>query len=105
LPEESDYFVLKPRHSGFYCTALELLLQNLQTKLLVMVGFAANICVLFTANDAHMRGLDVWVPSDCVGSNSPELTSAALEQMKLVSSARIDPSDVIDFEALKTEPR
>jgi len=103
LPEDSDYFVLKPRHSGFYCTALELLLENLGAKLLIMVGFAANICVLFTANDAHMRGLDVWVPGDCVGSNSPELTRAALEHMKVVSSARIDPSDAIDFAALKAK--
>src|SRR5690606_12551283 len=28
-PEEDDYFVLKPRHSGFYCTALEILLEYL----------------------------------------------------------------------------
>lgn len=97
VPREKDYFVLKPRHSAFYCTALELLLDSLGARSLILVGFAANICVLFTANDAHMRGYDVWVPADCVASNSPELTKQALEQMRLVSSARVEPSTDIDF--------
>ena len=100
VPRENDYFVLKPRHSAFYCTALELLLDSLGTRTLVLVGFAANICVLFTANDAHMRGYDVWVPGDCVASNSPELTQQALEQMRLVSAARIEASTEVDFESL-----
>lgn len=100
VPRDNDYFVLKPRHSAFFCTALELLLDNLGSRTLVLVGFAANICVLFSANDAHMRGYDVWVPADCVASNTPELTSQALEQMRLVSRARIEPSRELDFEAL-----
>lgn len=97
VPEDSDYFVLKPRHSGFYCTALQLLLENLGARRLILVGFAANICVLFTANDAHMRGYEVWVPSDCVASNSPELTRQALEHMRLVSSAHIEASSDIEL--------
>jgi nicotinamidase-related amidase len=105
VPRENDYFVLKPRHSAFYCTALELLLDSLGTRSLVVVGFAANICVLFTANDAHMRGYDVWIPSDCVASNSPELTRQALEHMRLVSAARVEPSTDIDFDTWSTGTR
>lgn len=100
VPDEADYFVLKPRHSAFYCTALELLLEQLGVDRLVLVGFAANICVLFTAHDAHMRGYRVWVPSDCVASNSPELTRQALAHVSHVSSARTDPSTEIDFDRL-----
>jgi nicotinamidase-related amidase len=102
-PEPSDYFVLKPRHSGFFCTALELLLDRLQTKTLVLVGFATNICVLFTANDAHMRGYDVIVPRDCTASNSNSLTAQALEQLRLVMSARTDESTSLDFKTLGRE--
>src|ERR1051325_2750647 len=29
LPDEDDYFVLKPKHSGFYSTTLDLLLMHL----------------------------------------------------------------------------
>lgn len=88
-PGLRDYFVLKPRHSGFYCTALELLLQQLSVRTVILAGFATNICVLFTANDAHMRQLEVVVASDCTASNSPELTEQALEQMRIVSTAQI----------------
>jgi nicotinamidase-related amidase len=96
-PVETDYFVLKPRHSGFYCTALQLLLQSLQVRRLILVGFATNICVLFTANDAHMRGYDVLVASDCTASNTPELTNQALEQMRVVSGAVITPSEELEL--------
>lgn len=99
-PAGGDYFVLKPRHSGFYCTALELLLEQLAVKKLILVGFATNICVLFTASDAHMRGYEVIVPSDCTASNTPELTQQALDHMRIVSSARILPSTELDLEQL-----
>jgi nicotinamidase-related amidase len=51
-PEESDYFVLKPKHSGFFSTTLETLLRYLETQTLILTGIAGNFCVLFTANDA-----------------------------------------------------
>src|SRR5690606_23976661 len=49
-PDEDDYFVLKPKHSGFFSTTLDILLSYLQVKTLILTGVAANICVLFTAN-------------------------------------------------------
>lgn len=91
-PHSSDYFVLKPRHSGFYSTPLQLLLESLNIRRLILVGFATNICVLFTANDAHMRGYETLVASDCTASNTPELTRQALEHMRLVSRATIVPA-------------
>jgi nicotinamidase-related amidase len=96
-PTENDYFVLKPRHSGFYCTALELLLDQLGSEILVLVGFATNICVLFTANDARMRGYRVLVPKDCAASNSEELTAAALAHLQTVNEADTRASTEIDF--------
>jgi nicotinamidase-related amidase len=56
-PHESDYFVLKPKHSGFFSTALDTLLEYLGVESVILAGIAANICVLFTANDAYMRDL------------------------------------------------
>src|SRR5436190_3761111 len=66
LPRKDDYFVLKPKHSGFYSTTLDTLLRYLGTKRLIITGMATNICVLFTANDAYMRDFRLWVPGDCV---------------------------------------
>ena len=59
-PEEDDYFVLKPMHSGFFDSALELLLRKLDARQLVLAGFAGNICVLFTANDAYLRDFELF---------------------------------------------
>lgn len=99
-PDEDDYFVLKPKHSGFYSTTLDLLLKYLQAKTLILTGIAGNNCVLFTANDAYMRDFRLLVPSDCVASNSDQENRVALEQMRQVLKADIRPSAEIDFAAL-----
>src|SRR5207247_3704918 len=54
-PEDDDYFVLKPKHSGFFSTSLGLLLRRLGSETLILAGWAGDICILFTASDAHMR--------------------------------------------------
>lgn len=71
-PEEDDFFILKPKHSGFFSTNLDVLLNELQVGTLLITGIAGNICVLFTANDAHMREYNVIVPRDCIASNTLE---------------------------------
>jgi nicotinamidase-related amidase len=88
-PDKDDYFVLKPKHSGFYSSTLDILLRYLGVETVVLTGVAANICVLFTANDAYMRDLHLVVPADCVASNTREENDYALEQMKRVLKADI----------------
>ncbi len=100
-PEEDDYFVLKPKHSGFFSTALDTLLEYLGVKAVVLAGVAANNCVLFTANDAYMRDLHLAVPSDCVASNTEEDNRNALDQMRKVLKADTRPSTDLSFEALR----
>jgi len=99
-PEEDDYFVLKPKHSGFFSTTLDILLNYLEVKAVILTGIAANICVLFTANDAYMRDFHLAVPCDCVGSNTEAENRHAMEQMRTVLKADIRPSTQITFEAL-----
>jgi nicotinamidase-related amidase len=104
-PQEGDYFVLKPQHSGFFCTPLELLLSDLGARGLVVVGFATDLCVLITAHDAHMRGYKLWVPSDCTASNSAKLTSNALLHLRSALHAQTPSSTAIDFERIDRELR
>jgi nicotinamidase-related amidase len=101
LPEEDDYFVLKPKHSGFFSTTLDVLLDYLKARTLVITGIAGNICVLFTANDAYMRDFNLYVPRDCVASNDPEDNRHALEQIRTVLKAEITPSSELNLEAVK----
>ena len=99
-PAEDDYFVLKPKHSGFYSTTLDLLLAYLGAKTLILTGIAGNICVLFTANDAYMRDYHLVVPADCVASNTPKENKEALALMQKVLKADIRPSPELDFQQL-----
>ncbi len=100
-PDEEDYFVLKPKNSGFYSTTLEILLEHLQCKTLILTGVATDNCILFTANDAYMRDFNLVVPSDCVASVDAEENKHALKHIKRVLKADTQPSTKIDFEKLK----
>jgi len=97
LPDEDDYFVLKPKHSGFYSTTLSLLLTHLTAKNLILTGIAGNNCVLFTANDAYMRDFKLFIPADCVVSNTEEENEHALTQMQTVLKADITNSTELDL--------
>ncbi len=81
-PRDGDYFIIKPQFSGFYATNLPVLLPKLGVDRLVLTGIAADICVLFTAADAHMRDYRLWIPEDAVAAQSPERRRWALEIMK-----------------------
>ncbi len=100
LPEEDDYFVLKPKHSGFYSTTLDTLLDYLKVKTLILTGMAGNICVLFTASDAFMRDFHLVVPADCVASIEPEENDVALRQMQRILHADVTPSIDLDLRHL-----
>jgi nicotinamidase-related amidase len=103
LPDENDYFVLKPKHSGFYNTTLDLLLEHLQAKTLVIAGMATDVCVLFTAADAYMRDFRVIIPRDCVTALTPAAHRAALAHMRTTIKAEIVDSRRIDFSKLSKD--
>jgi len=86
-PGEDDYFVLKPLHSGFYTTTLDLLLRELGSRRLVVCGVATEGCVLFTASDAYIRGFELFVPRDGCASESPARHRHALDIMKKMLKA------------------
>jgi nicotinamidase-related amidase len=101
-PEESDYFVLKPKHSGFFSTTLETLLRYLGTQTLILTGIAGNFCVLFTANDAYMRDFGLIVPSDCTVSNTKRENELALKLMRKFLKADTRSSSRIVLRRVRT---
>jgi nicotinamidase-related amidase len=102
-PDPQDYFVLKPMHSAFFGTTLDVLLQHLGVRTVIVTGVAGNICVLFTANDAYMRGFRVFVPRDCVASNTVRENTYALAQMQTGVKATITASPRLALSELVTE--
>ncbi|HEX3186085.1 MAG TPA: isochorismatase family cysteine hydrolase [Pyrinomonadaceae bacterium] len=100
LPDEDDYFVLKPKNSGFYSTTLDLLLIHLGARNLIITGIQGNNCVLFTANDAYERDYKIFVPSDCTASNTEEQNEHALKQMQTVLKADVSNAKELDLKAI-----
>lgn len=96
-PTPRDYFVLKPKHSGFYGTTLATLLEELRIRRVIVTGIAGNICVLFTANDAYMRGLRIYAPADCIVSLTAEENALALQQIERVLKGVTPPSTAMRF--------
>jgi nicotinamidase-related amidase len=104
-PDPDDYFVLKPKHSGFYATALETLLRYLGSETLILTGLTADSCVLFTAADAFLRGCHAVGPRDCVASIDPREKTRALHRMATLLDADVRASTRIDVEALARRAR
>ncbi|RZL31845.1 MAG: cysteine hydrolase [Rubrivivax sp.] len=92
-PTRKDFTILKPRHSAFYATPLDLLLEQLHCKRLIVTGLAADNCVFFTAMDAYLRGYSLWVPQDCIAAETEDARDQALAQMARVLKADIKPSE------------
>ena len=86
-PQAGDWSVLKPRHSAFYGTPLQFMLDELGAETLILTGVSADSCITMTAHDAHVRQFGVWTPRDCVASAEVSYTRAALKQLKRVASA------------------
>jgi nicotinamidase-related amidase len=104
-PEEDDYFVLKPKHSGFFSTTLETLLRYLGSRKLILTGIAGNFCVLFTANDAYMRDYELVIPSDCTVSNTAKENRQALALMRKFLKADTRPSTKVQFPRVRAKKR
>ncbi len=88
-PEEKDYIIGKKKYSGFFETELDATLRKLGIKKLIITGLVTNICVLYTAADAVMRGYQVTVPKDSIAALSKEDGRFALNQMENILKAKV----------------
>lgn len=101
-PQAHDLTILKPRHSAFFASPLELLLAEMDTRELVICGLATDMCVQLTAADAFLREFRVWVPADCTGAETEEAKATALAYMRDVLKCDVRPST--DPDAGRAEP-
>ena len=92
LPDSEDYFVLKPLHSAFYMTPLEVLLRHLEVETLILTGLTSSSCLTVTAHDANMRGFEIYIPPDCSCGRNEEEHGQALAQLEAAAGAKLRPS-------------
>jgi nicotinamidase-related amidase len=104
-PASQDHFIFKPRHSGFFGTALETLLDCMKVRRLILTGVSSHQCVLFTATDAYVRDLALVIPSDCITAPTPGEKRLALRFFNEVLGADTRPSTSLRPATLKVAPR
>ncbi|MFN4214426.1 cysteine hydrolase family protein [Exiguobacterium sp.] len=92
-PEDKEYFIIKPRHSAFYGTQLDILLRQLDVEKIVMTGVASDICILFSANDGYMREYELHVPQDCVAAETNKRNESALTVIHETLGIPIDATE------------
>ena len=98
-PDAEDYFVLKPKHSAFFMTPLDLLLEYLKVRRIYITGVAGDQCVLLTATEARMREYEAAVPKDCIASQSKARNQRAVEYFEDVLEIPTTASHKLRFRA------
>ncbi|MBV8343128.1 MAG: cysteine hydrolase [Gammaproteobacteria bacterium] len=94
-PRTGDYCLLKPKHSAFFATPLDTVLQALGARRLVLTGTTTPQCILFTAMDAYVREYELAVPRDCVVALSQREQRVALYFLQHILGARICESRLL----------
>ena len=103
---EREFFIKKRRYSCFIGTELDILLRALRAETLIMIGCLTDVCVHYTAADAHQRDYVIRVIPDCVLGSSEAAHQASLNAIEylqrdaLVSSAEM----IVALEATVTAP-
>jgi len=88
-PRAGERVLPKRRFSAFFGTDLDMALREAGADTLRIVGVCTNICVLYTAAEARMRGYRVEVPAGAVASFDPEAHRFALGQLRDVLKATV----------------
>ncbi|MFI6982884.1 cysteine hydrolase family protein [Embleya sp. NPDC050154] len=96
-PDDTSMFVVKARHSIFYQTPLEYLLNQQGVHRIVLCGQVTEQCVLYSALDAHIRRFEVAVAADAVAHIHADLADAAVSMMERNMGATVLPADRIEF--------
>lgn len=104
-PGRNDYFILKPQNSAFFATSLVPLLEHLKAKRLILTGIATNLCVLFTAHDAHMHQYELVALSDCCAAETDFDHNIALSQLEKFCGAKVCLSSEFQFASKRRRHR
>jgi len=100
-PDEQDYRVLKPMHSAFFQTPLDLLLRHVGASSIILAGIATNSCILCTAHDARMRDFKITVVADCCAARSSREHNEAIDNMREMAGARVVTLSSLRFKTTK----
>ena len=94
-PQGGDTLVRKPRYSAFLHTDLAHVLNGLGVRAgdtLIITGVATNVCVHYTAADAHQLDYRIRVVTDCVAGTDAAANAAALQAIAYLQAYSLTDS-------------
>lgn len=81
-PIVGEYLISKRRYSAFFGTDLEILLKGLRVDTLYMIGGLTDVCVHYTAVDAHQHDYRIRVVTDAVAGSDRTAHEAFLRAIR-----------------------
>ena len=94
-PIPGEYLISKRRYSAFFGTDLEILLKGLHVDTLYLIGGLTDVCIHYTAVDAHQNDYHIKVVTDAVAGSSEEAHRYALNAIQYMQrDALITTADV-----------
>lgn len=100
-PRPEEYLIQKRRYSAFFGTELDLLLRGYQARTVILIGGMTDVCIHYTAVDAHQLDYHFRTVSDLVVGSGQELHDAALRAMKYLQRDSLVTSQSV-YEWLET---
>jgi nicotinamidase-related amidase len=104
-PQPEEFLIRKRRYSAFFATELDLVLRSYGTRTVLLVGGLTDVCIHYTAVDAHQHDYFVRVATDAVGGSSDRAHDAALEAIRyLQRDALVTAADMAEAMAAAPAP-
>jgi biuret amidohydrolase len=94
-PRPEEFHIRKRRYSAFFATELDLVLRSYGTRTVILVGGLTDVCIHYTAVDAHQHDYVIRVATDAVGGSSIEAHDAALRAMEYLQRDALTTTDVL----------
>jgi nicotinamidase-related amidase len=97
-PRPEEFLVRKRRYSAFFGTELEIVLKAYKAETVMLIGGLTDVCIHYTAVDAHQHDYHVKVLTDCIGGSSQEAHDASLRAIEyLQRDALVTSEDVFGW--------
>jgi nicotinamidase-related amidase len=94
-PAADEYLIRKRRYSAFFGTELDLVLRSYGAQAVVLVGGLTDVCIHYTAVDAHQHDYRIRVITDCVGGSSEDAHNASLAACKYLQRDALVTSEQV----------
>ncbi|MGP6170079.1 cysteine hydrolase family protein [Microbacterium sp. A204] len=94
-PQPEEFVIRKRRYSAFFGTELEIVLKAYKADTVLLIGGLTDVCIHYTAIDAHQHDYHVRVLTDCVGGSTERAHQYSLEAVEYLQRDALITADAV----------